>query len=405
MIIKLAKYQIRRVRRKLCRIGDQLHRAMPWVRRRLKLRLEEHLSAVDILASDFPSLRDGCLSYVESLAEPDGVRFRYAASVKKPVLYGSMYALLVYSLFGRIESLSQSRRACWKAYFDAHQDPDTGLFYDPALDTPHYRNGDSWGDRHLAAHMVLAYAALGERPPHKFGFLAKYNTPEKIRTWLEHLRVSMDFVYASNQIMNIGTLLQYQRDFFGDADLQPAVDELFRYMSAGLDPHTGLWWGGELRTKRALSNAVQGAYHIHTLYLYDKVDLPHKDKMIENVLKTQNELGGFGVQLNSTGCEDIDSIFPLCAYGVGVRGEKQVRETLLMAHRWVLSHRNADGGLAWVRDRPYEYGHPLLASCRDESNLFGTWFRCLSLAYLVKFCDMPNEFHINRCPGYEIRLT
>jgi len=396
-----------RVVRKVLRESDRCVAALPTRQRRLEQSLIEQLGINGIPSAikfDFEILRDTALDFAESLSdEPGGVQFRYAHSVSAPTIYSSVYVLMLYSLFNAMDRIRPERRQRWREYLDSMQNAEDGLFYDPVLDGPEFRRQDWWGARHLAPHVLMAYTALGEKPPHSFRFLREYNSREKVTQWLENLRRSKPFVDASNQIMNIGVLMQYERDARGDSDCAAAMDGLFDYMNQHMDLKTGLWWRGHpIRGGKALSHAVQGAYHLHPLYLYDGVQLPAAERMVQHVLQTQGPLGGFGLTSNSTGCEDIDSIFPLCMFGLKGSSRSATERALLRTLPWVLSHRNPDGGFSWVRYRKFTYGHPVMTAEENESELFGTWFRLLSLAYLSRALGLPHGFHLNRCPGYEI---
>jgi len=59
---------------------------------------------------------------------------------------------------------------------------------------------------------------------------------------------------------------------------------------------------------------VVTAYHFWILYFYDKRPIQYVEQAIDTILATQNKFGGFGVPLNSSACEDIDSIDPLCRF-------------------------------------------------------------------------------------------
>ncbi|MCF0178491.1 MAG: hypothetical protein HUJ90_07670, partial [Bacteroidales bacterium] len=73
---------------------------------------------------------------------------------------------------------------------------------------------------------------------------------------------------------------------------------------------------------------------------------------------------------------------------------------------WQLSCRNSDRGFSfYVRSGQGYGGHPATTSLRDESSMFGTWFRMLCLAYEMQFLGMPNGFEIGHFPGYEISIA
>lgn len=102
------------------------------------------------------------------------------------------------------------------------------------------------------------------------------------------------------------------------------------------------------------SRMVQFAYHLFPLFFYDQISIQYPDKIIDLVLSTQNKFGGFGVKLNSSACEDIDSIDLLCRLAHLVPSRKQeIDSSLKLAFRWVLCNQVADGGFVFRLHEPF----------------------------------------------------
>lgn len=401
----LTKRLLSRVVRRVELASDAVLYRIPSRRRALESALFQRYMEMGVpkaVVFDFDHLQATTLKYVESMAlHPGGIEFRYASKCEKPTLYSSIYACLSYSLYGKLLGQPEARLQNWLDYFDRHQSAEDGLFRDPVVAGKQFDECEWWGAKHLAGHIIMAYAALGKRPKHPFRLLRCYYEKDYLRRWLIQLRDSKEFIDASNEIMNVGTLLQYQRDQFEDDGAANAVQAMLQWLTEEMDPDTGLWWKGPHSTPREISHAVQGAYHIQPLFQYDNLTLPHAEKMLQFVLRTQNALGGFGIELNSTGCEDIDSIYPLVTYGGRSLRPQDVRRALSRSLPWVLANQNPDGGFAWVLQRAFQYGHEQMATGVDESSLFGTWFRTLSLAFLVPALSLPNQYRRTKCPGYE----
>ena len=163
-----------------------------------------------------------------------------------------------------------------------------------------------------------------------------------------------------------------------------------------------MWGSWNIQNPEHRSRMVQFAYHLFPLFLYDKQELEYPDKIINLVLKTQNTSGGFGVKVNSSACEDIDSIDILCRLASVVPERKpEVDEALRKALVWVLCNQVDDGGFVFRLYEPLTYGHSEMSSRRNQGALFPTWFRVLSLAYLARYFGRQDLFNINSCPGYE----
>jgi len=148
---------------------------------------------------------------------------------------------------------------------------------------------------------------------------------------------------------------------------------------------------------------VQSAYHFLLLYFFDNREINHKHRIINSCLKTQNKLGGFGVKLNLSAYEDIDSIDILSRlYFMTDYKKIEIKKLLEKALKWVLVNQNADRGFVFRRYEPFVYRHEKMSSLKDESAMFPTWFRILSLAYLSKVIDDSDLKEISKnfinCP-------
>lgn len=359
-------------------------------------------------------LRAKTLAYIESMRLPGAPygRYLYAAGMAGPVLYASTYAAMTRHLYGELDDLGGRERREWIGYLQAHQDDD-GLFRDPAIyDQGWYAGDPEWcGRRHLSCHVITALLCLGTVAEKPQRWLDPFCAPGGIERWLEGRDWATRPDFVGNEVMNVGTLLQYARDYQGHPQAGQTVERLLDWLSRHwLDPQTGVWGGLDLREPLNLSRAVQAAYHFWPLYFYDHRPIPYIQRAIDTVLRTQNPRGGFGWGVhnqqnpwNSSACEDIDSIDPL------VRMMQQTdyrRDEILAALRralpWVLSNQNEDGGFVFMRGVAFYYGHELMTSAADVSAMFPTWFRTLCLALMAqalpdsvvgaipwKFCEAP----------------
>lgn len=339
-------------------------------------------------------IRSATLGYIERMRVQEGPygRYRYAEGMPKPTLYSSTYAAMTRDLYGDLETLTEVQRRQWVEYLQAHQDDD-GLFRDPLIfGEGWYKDDPEWcGRRHLTCHVIVALSCLGAVAAKPMRFLEPLLKPGGLARWLESRRWRDQPDFVGNEVLNVGTLLQYARDFQKDERCGPVVKELLDWMTAHhLDAASGLWGNLDLSDPKGLSRAVQGAYHFWLLYFYDGVPIPHAERAVDHILRTQNAAGGFGQGVhnphcptNSSACEDIDSIDPLCRL---LRQTEYRRADVVAALRRALPHvlanQNPDGGFVFMRDTAFTYGHPLLAAGHNQSGMFPTWFRTLTLAYL-----------------------
>lgn len=358
---------------------------------------------------EFSEFKLNVKSFVISMrVDGSNYYYRYSSSCSRPTLYASAYACMTLSLLGELQGYSDEKRREWADYFDSFQNPVDGLFYDQAVMNDLYPDTDWWGARHLALHMISAYTDLDSRPKYPFTFLTKYYEEGFIQTWLD----SFDWQGSSlgagdvdNKIMNIGCLLQYQRDYWNDQQAGVAINVLKSYLRNKINPITGMWGEFDTTDAHQRSRMAQFAYHLLPIFFYDKeFDFDHV-KIVSLVLKTQNRFGGYGVAMNSSACEDIDSIDILIRFCplTSESTKTKITQSLAIAFQWVLLNQVDDNGFVFRLAEPFVYGSTQTSSTTNEGALLPTWFRTLSLAYLTKNLHIENHFVITTCPGYEIQ--
>jgi hypothetical protein len=342
-------------------------------------------------------------------------RYRYAPGCRRATLYSSTYAAMVRHLLGDLDALAEQERCAWIACFSTHQDED-GLFRDPVIfDQGWYRGDPLWcGRSHLSCHVITALACLGGVAAKPITWLDPWRNPDAMVRWLEGRDWGARVGWSGNEIMNVGTLLQYARDFQNDTRAGKAVTVLLEWLSSHhLNPATGVWGDVDVSDPKWRSHAVQAAYHWWPLFFYDGVRPPHVERAIDTVLTTQNPSGGFGWGVHnpadpflSSACEDIDSIDPLCRMlQLTDYRRADIVAALTRAADWVLTNQAQDGGFVFVRDRPFEYGHPELRGETNRGAMFPTWFRLLSLALIGR--ALPEHalgrlpWRLVGCPGMQ----
>jgi prenyltransferase beta subunit len=355
---------------------------------------------------DFLIFKQRVLSFLKNMqTDETGFNYRYSFSCTQPTLYSSAYCCMTYSLLGHLKNMDSNLKNDWVAYFDSFQSATDGLFYDPVVKNEYYTNSDWWGARHLALHMINAYTQLGARPKYPFYFLERYYDLSYLEGWLRENKIQFMNEMANdfdNKLMNIGCLLQYQRDFFNDNKAGQSVEFIQQYLLEELNPNTGLWGNDNISDPRQRSRKVQFAYHLLPLFFFDNIYSFDWEKITDIVLGTQNQFGGFGVKANSTACEDIDSIDILIRISnLSSLKEREIRTAMEKAFKWVLSNQTNDGGFTFLLNEDFMYGHSQMRSIKNEGAIFPTWFRTLCVAYLSHYFGQKDKFKIIRCPGYE----
>jgi hypothetical protein len=366
-------------------------------------------------AKTIQQVRAATLQYVESMrfhGQPFG-RYRYAKGMTEPTLYSSTYAAMTRGLYRDLHTLTSAQRREWVAYLQSHQDDD-GLYRDPRIfGVGWYKDDPEWcGRRHLTCHVLTALTCLGAVAAKPLRMLEPFYDKAHLTAWLEGRDWSkVDFV--GNEVLNLGTLLQYARDFQKQPRAAAAMRLMLDWLARNhMNADTGLWGSIDVTEPKGLSRAVMGAYHFWLLFFYDRVPVPHPERAVDSVLRTENPKGGFGWGVHgpaSSACEDIDSIDPLARLlSPSAQRRDDIIAALRRAEPHVLAMQNDDGGFGWVRGTAFSYGHPLMAAGKDASGMFPTWFRTLSLAYLGK--ALPDsiagrfDWHFQNSPGIQFWL-
>lgn len=301
-----------------------------------------------LTASDefIDEIRQSTLSYVSSNHLPrQGVGAYSYVVGGPPLLYASCYAALTRDLYGDLGSLSGNGKKEWIGYIQGNQ-RDDGLFVDPLIACSEAEELDWWGWRHLTLHALMALAALGGVAKKPFRILDRFRNQGQMVEWLESRNWKRDACNVSNQIQNYGVMLQYARQFQNELWCNDVLNEMYHWLDQHQDPHTGYWGYGN-STAWARSMGLQTGYHLWCLYFYDGRPIQYVERIIDSFLATQNHLGGFGAPLNSSACEDIDSIDPLVRLTLATDYRREdIRSALEKAAVWVLVNLNDDGG--WV---------------------------------------------------------
>lgn len=340
--------------------------------------------------------------------------YLYSEFVEKPTLYSSTYVTMIKSLYNALPEKSECNE--WVKYINSYQEED-GFFKDPVIyGDGWYKDDPLWcGRMHLTCHIIVALSCLDHIVKKPFSALKKFCDSDFLCLWLsERDWETQNISTTGNEVMNVGTLLQYSRDFHNDTKAGNAMEIILDWLTENhLNSETGLWGNLDLSKPRLLSETIMAAYHFWPLFTYDKIKVPFIEKAIDIILSSQNPNGGFGWGVHnptspyeSSACEDIDSIEPLCRfYFLSNYRKDDIFKVLEKAYLWVVQNQMRDGGFVFTKNRAFFYGHPQLSSSVNKGTMFATWFRTLSLAYIGKVLKNSDigkyPWNFVKCPGYQ----
>lgn len=352
---------------------------------------------------NFESFREEVLSFLQKMRGHELYEFRFSSSQPSPDLYSSVYAAMLLGLMGELEKFSLKERNKWANYLLSFQGED-GLFRDSRIESPLAESCHYWGWHHLAPHVIVALDYLGVHPENDFLAITKLFDNISMDHWLKTREWENNYLAVSNEVMNVGILLQYSRDYFCNGRAESLLNEMKSWLLKNKrDPETSLWGGNTNRTACDVSKAVKAAYHIVPIYYYDNEEQNlNNDSVLYYALATQNRFGGFSPSLVADACEDIDSVYLLSIWPES--SGYDVARSLEKYLRWVFVNQNKDGGFVFKRFRPFQYAdQERLSSRANESNMFATWFRTLSIAFACEALKTPHQFSFSRVPGYQFR--
>ena len=365
----------------------------------------------------FTTAAEGVLRFVDLCHLPRSGPFcyGYTADAETPLLYCSSYAAMVRDLTSDFDASSDAEKAAWIDYFNSFLGDD-GLYRDPAFGLPDDLSGArfapnagwdggiaGWGWWHMTNHIYCALDSLGGVASRPVQLLEDFYTGRvRLETWLEERDWNVAWA-VGNEVLNLGTFLLYARDFHNESRAADLVVRLFDWLDAHQDQATG-FWGTDCHTRPGKLHAMCGAYHEYILYVYDGRPILHLEQAVDTTLSLQNaQSGGFALDGTSGACEDIDAAFILAnSYHLQDYRRADIEASLAHVLGTVLEHQNPDGGLVYLRGRDYEYGHPLMRSRADQSALFPSWFRLLSIALINQLIPHPladpTPWRFNKAP-------
>lgn len=334
--------------------------------------------------------------------------YLYSKRSSKPTLYGTVYALMTKSILGINVFSNKEDSISLEKYLNSFQDPRSGLFIDPLIDGDFFRQSNWWGAKHLAVHVCAIYTYFNLQPIYRFSFLDDYYSVSFIDEWLNRFDWNSPKIGDTdidNEIMNVCCLMLFVRD--RDLSDSKKAKEALNYIKSKLlgfrNIHT-LWGGFDVSDPAERSRMVQFAYHLLVVFAYDDdLSLFDSNLIIDICLMTQNKVGGYGVKLNSSACEDIDSIDIMIRFASMTDPERRnkIEQSVKKSLIWIQFNKDRYGGYKFKFGEPFIYGHRLVGSGILEGGLFPTWFRTLSLAYIYNFLNIKNNFKLKRTPGYE----
>lgn len=254
------------------------------------------------------------------------------------------------------------------------------------------------GWEHLCPIALAAFEYLGLTPRYPFANL-KQDILEFISK--EDTVNADEFLTQSNRFFDLSAMSLWNRDNLDSNEGLTLVEDLCDWAL-----HVGLpkafRFSDQGMFQRA--TAIKAIYHLVPILVFEgKFDSVTREKVEALVVSNRNLTGGWGPRWDSHACEDIDNLFLLC-----LRDEVPPKHQVMFQNWFENSFQSnvcADFGLSY---RPYNgldfFGANLLVTVKNQGDMFGSWFRCVCIAYLYKYLNgQGRNLTFTNCFSYQFR--
>ncbi len=350
-------------------------------------------------------------------------------------IFASCFALYILDLFKETDNLSREEKDNWTDYINSFQNEKDGLFYpDPILHPDKER-----AVFQLTCFCLSALDILGSAPKNRLSIVDKWKTEAETRDYLFARKVHLGKGGSGNKAMFQAIMLTHEYEKTKDEKLLIGMNTWFDFHDQYQNNYG--YWG--VASKRSLYSGVQNAFHQFVIYDYWKRNYSNIDFVAKTAVRLQDRAGFFAPVSGGGACKDYDAIHYLLASQKTANSAKG-KIALKKALRAVNKCWNQDGGFCENIYRPlqsYKILHYfVLASSGydwsiwltrlkhiakdlirkqekksrkwvpenqswNESTLWDTWFRSLSIAEILCFFNPENydkyRFHKHIGIGYK----
>ena len=347
----------------------------------------------------------------------DNGSFSYSPANTIKNLYSTCFGVMCLDLIGELDNFQGKEKI--SEYIKSYQDRETGYFLDEnAIPQSNATHDQEYIFLQLTDFAQLALSALNEKAQYEYVFLEKYKEEKYLERWFFSLNWKNPWL-VSNLIMFILNSFIYEEENSN----QEYINNIINFLNKTQNPKTGYW---NLGNKVTLHNQMAGAYHFIMYYTYLGLEPNYIEKIVDSTLTIQNHDGLFNYEGGGGSCDDLDAVDLLCrATFYSEHNIPKIQNGLQAAYFSLLKNQNADGGFCWAKrnnlsvkdfkclinlnilnnksdfilnatsktkkirynltksDFYWKYsGLETMKLKNDESDLFSTWFRLTSIAFI-----------------------
>ncbi len=361
--------------------------------------------------------------------------FSYSPANKISNLYSTCFGVMCLDLIDELDNFQGKDKVA--EYIQSYQDKDTGYFTDQStIPKDNAAHDQEYIHLQLTDFAQLALSALSKKALYEYTFLKEYKDKQFLEEWFYGLNWTNPWL-VSNSIMFVLNCLIYE----GEDKNKPYIEFIIELLNKTQNYKNGYW---NLGNKVTLHNQMAGAYHFIFFYTYLGIRPNYIEKIIDSTLSIQNYDGLFNYGGGGGGCDDLDAIDLLCRSQFYKNYRRNdILEALKVSHQSILKNQNSDGGFCWakVMVKPsflfkslvdfkllnyskvdyiqnikskflfsllqffpwliiWRYSGTKAMQLRySQSDLFSTWFRLTSLAFIEEtfpeVCNYEKSFEWN----------
>lgn len=356
--------------------------------------------------------KDKAISYLQSLYNSKKGFFDYSKTCKGTIL-STDFAVSTLNLLGEENFLSKNKKEI-KDYLLSNKGLND-LFIDRKFDLENFGQGVHKKDYiidQFTYFSLMALDILGVRFSN-LDFFNKFLDVKYTESWFS--KIDWDyFWYESNRIMFVMYFYAYLEKYGNNEVSQKAaecIEKCFDILNEKQNPKTG-YWGNYPDMK----HNCFGAAHIYMFYGYFKKDIRYVDRIIDSTLKFHCN-NGLAINEEGGACEDYNLIeIYLRALKQTDYKKDEIFEKLRLMKKKINRSQNRDGGFSYRFYRPknlferiknykpekkYNYSSwELMETSVYNSDLWGTYFRMLSLAAIDFILEDKRKYKSYNLPGW-----
>lgn len=370
------------------------------------------------------NLKSQMLNWLGTLkVAEESCRYRFSY-LSDDTIFCTCFALFILDLFKETNRFTDEERQRWTSYIQKFQNKQEGYF-----EPEEYYHADKERNRYqLTCFCLSTLGILGAEPKYPLKFTEQWKTPDDVKKYLYEGGCHKGKPGSGNKAMFLAIFLTSEYEKRKSSDLFDKINAWFDFHDKTQN-ESGFW--GHDKSSHFF-HGMQNGFHQLLVYFYWQRKVNRLDRIVDKILSIQGRDGFFSPVPGGWPCYDYDAIHILVnAYKLVDYKRPEIEKDLERAFHAVLGSQNCDGGFSHSKRKPRNV-LGLIKTCPfyfsgtnpwtwyfrirrsvalvlrnettvftgwtgksrkcDESNLWDTWFRSLSLAEIANTIQLGDEF-------------